>query len=279
MSGVLRATILGCGSSGGVPRLGGDWGACDPAEPKNRRLRCSLLLQRAARPDQVNDAEATQVLIDTSPDLRAQLLAADVGRLDAVLYTHDHADQTHGIDDLRVLAIRNRARAAVYMDAQTRETLTARFAYCFRQQPGSLYPPILDPREMPPPGATGAIDGPGGAIVFTPFLQDHGPIHSLGFRTGPVAYTSDAVGLPDESFALLDGVDTWIVDALRRTPHKTHAHLDMTLDWIARVKPRRAILTNMHVDMDYATLCAELPEGVEPAYDGMALEFDLDKQV
>ena len=276
MTAVLRARILGCGSSGGVPRLGGDWGDCDAEEPKNRRTRCSLLLQRAARPEALNGEGATHVLVDTSPDMRAQLLAAATPRLDAVLYTHDHADQTHGVDDLRVLAMRARTRIPVYMDAATRASLTSRFAYCFRRRRGSLYPPILEARPMPAVGETAAIDGPGGALSFTPFMQDHGPIHSLGFRFGPLAYTSDAVGLPEESFALLEGVDTWIVDALRRRPHKTHAHLEMTLSWIARLRPRRAILTNMHVDMDYATLRRELPAGVEPAFDGMELDFALD---
>lgn len=269
----IRATILGCGSSGGVPRPGGadgagDWGACDPAEPKNRRTRCSLLLRRPAR-DGAPPAETTGLLIDASPDMRAQLLAARCGRLDAVLFTHDHADQSHGIDDLRAFAIAQRRRMPVYIDEATSGDLLARFAYCFVQKEGSWYPPILDRRVMPACGETALIEGPGGTIPFTPFLQHHGPVDSLGFRLGDLAYSSDVVGLPEESFAVLDGVRTWIVDALQPTPHGTHAHLDLTLDWIARVKPERAILTNLHVSMDYETLRRTLPAGVEPAFDGM----------
>lgn len=269
----LKVTILGCGSSGGVPRLGGadgagDWGSCDSAEPKNRRTRCSILLERM----NAGEGDATAVLIDTSPDLRAQLLAARCGRLDAVLITHDHADQTHGLDDLRALALARRQRIPVYIDDETGGALLERFAYCFEQKPGSWYPPILERRIMPAPGEAFAVDGPGGALPVTAFLQGHGPVNSLGFRCGDIAYTSDAVSLPDESFDVLKGVKVWIVDALQKKPHGTHAHLDLTLEWIARVRPERAILTNLHVSMDYRTLRAELPEGVEPAFDGMIVK-------
>ncbi len=263
----MKVTILGCGSSGGVPRIGGVWGACDPGEPKNRRSRCSLLVRQGQAP------ETTTVLVDTSPDMRAQLLAAGVGDLQAVLYTHDHADQTHGIDDLRMVAINMRQRIPVYADESTQRRLRERFGYCFTQSPGSPYPPILDMRDLPPPGQEGRIEGPGGAIAFVPFAQDHGSMMSLGFRFGPVAYSSDLVALPEESFDVLDGVECWIVDALRYDPHPTHAHLALTLDWLARVKPKRGILTNLHIDMDYQTLKRQLPEGIEPAYDGMELEF------
>lgn len=269
--GTLRVTILGCGSSGGVPRLGGadgagDWGACDPSEPKNRRTRCSLLVERPGAEG------ATRVLVDTSPDLRAQLLAARCPSVDAVLYTHDHADQTHGLDDLRAFALRQRARVPVYMDRATRAGLLERFRYCFEQPPGSLYVPILEAREMPAPGAPFAIAGGGGAVEAIAFEQQHGGILSLGFRFGGLAYSSDVVGLPEESFEILKGVDIWIVDALQMKPHKTHAHLDLTLEWIARVRPKRAILTNLHVSMDYEALRRTLPAGVEPAFDGMRLE-------
>ncbi|NWG71186.1 MAG: MBL fold metallo-hydrolase [Parvularculaceae bacterium] len=266
----VSVTVLGCGSSGGVPRPGGsdgtgDWGQCDPHEPKNRRMRCSALVERRGA------SGVTRVLVDTSPDLRTQLLAAKCPALDAVLYTHDHADQTHGIDDLRPLVIAQRRRVPVYMDASTRAGLMTRFRYCFEQAPGSLYPPILEAREMPPPGVAFAVEGAGGAIPIVAFAQDHGGLTSLGFRFGAIAYSSDVVGLPEESFRLLEGADTWIVDALQMKPHKTHAHLDLALSWIARVKPRRAILTNLHVSMDYDTLRRTLPANVEPAYDGLVV--------
>jgi len=263
----LRLTILGCGSSGGVPRIDGDWGVCDPKDPRNARSRCSLLVER------LGDHGATSVLVDTSPDLRAQMLAAGVRRLDAVLYSHDHADQTHGIDDLRVFAYRMRRRMPVYMDEATRETLRARFGYCFETPPGSGYPPILDERRLPPPGEPLTIDGEGGALAATPLMQDHGNVQSLGFRFGPAAYSNDLVAMPDESLEALTGVRVWVVDALRRDPHPTHAHLGRTLDWIERVKPELAILTNMHIDLDYETLRGELPDGVIPAYDGLRVEI------
>jgi phosphoribosyl 1,2-cyclic phosphate phosphodiesterase len=273
----LRVTILGCGSSGGVPRIGGpdgggDWGVCDQQEPKNRRSRCSLLVQRLAD-DKPDDAGgATSVLVDTSPDLRAQLLTAHCARLDAVLYTHDHADQTHGIDDLRSLALAQRQRIPVYIDDATAGALTARFAYCFVQAEGSYYPPILERRVMAPCGHAMEIAGPGGPIPATAFRQRHGNVDALGFRFGDLAYSPDVNGVPDESFEVLKGVRTWIVDALQIKPHATHAHLDMTLGWIARLKPERAILTNLHIHMDYATLKRDLPPGVEPAYDGMVVD-------
>lgn len=273
----LRVTILGSGSSGGVPRFGGadgtgDWGACDPAEPKNRRTRCSILVQKAHHELGFQHDNVTSVLVDTSPDMRAQLLAARCSRLDAVLFTHDHADQTHGIDDLRVFALQMRRRIPVYIDDATAGALLSRFDYCFEQKPGSFYPSILEKLSMPPCGRGFHIEGPSGAMPATAFLQHHGSVNSLGFRFGPIAYSSDVVGLPEESFAALAGVETWIVDALQYEPHKTHAHLDMALEWIARVKPKRAILTNLHVHMDYQTLIKDLPPGVEPAFDGMQLE-------
>ena len=278
MTAKLRVTILGCGSSGGVPRFGGDdgegaWGDCDPTEPKNRRTRCSVLLERAEE-GAFHPQTNTSVLIDTSPDMRSQLLAAKCARMDAVLYTHEHADQTHGIDDLRVLAISMRKRIPVYIDEATSGQLLRRFDYCFQQAPGSIYPAILEQKEMPPIGEKFNIQGPGGPMEVTAFLQDHGSVDSLGFRAGNIAYSSDVVDLPDESFELISGVDLWIVDALQYKPHKTHAHLEKTLSWIERVKPARAILTNMHVHMDYQTLRRELPAGVEPAYDGMAISID-----
>jgi phosphoribosyl 1,2-cyclic phosphate phosphodiesterase len=263
----LTFTILGCGSSGGVPRVGAGWGACDPDNPKNRRRRCSLLVERHG------ERGVTRVLIDTTPDLRAQLLDADVDRLDAVLFTHEHADHTHGIDDLRVLAIHQRQRIPVYLDEPTSAVLRARFGYCFERPPGSSYPPILDEHRLQP-GHPVTIDGAGGHMVALPFLQDHGDIPALGFRFDGLAYSADLKRIPPASVATLAGLDVWIVDALRYTPHPSHFSVDEALAAIERVRPRRAILTNMHVDLDYDALRARLPTHVEPAYDGMRIVFD-----
>ncbi len=266
MSAGLRAVILGCGSSGGVPRIGGHWGVCDPGEPRNRRRRCSLLVEKR------EGQGITRVLVDTSPDMREQLLAEEVDWLDGVLFTHDHADQTHGIDDLRSLVINRMRRVDCYMDEATRQSLTGRFGYCFPSEAKRDYPAIINPHALKA-GEEVVISGEGGAIRALPFLQEHGAIHSLGFRFGSLAYTSDAVGVPDESFALLQGAGGWIVDALRYRPHPSHAHLELTLEWINRLGVSSAILTNLHVDMDYQTLMRELPKGVVPAYDGMAIAF------
>jgi len=261
-------TILGCGSSGGVPRVGQGWGACDPSEPKNRRRRCSLLIERFA--DGI--AAPTRVLIDTSPDLRDQLLDAGVDRLDAVLFTHEHADHTHGIDDLRPLTIHHRRRIDVYLDAATSDVLHQRFGYCFRTPPGSEYPPILTEHRFEA-GQAISVVGPGGTIEALPFRQYHGSIFSYGFRIAGLAYSSDLHDVPAESLPALNGLDVWIVDALRHTPHPTHFSLSDALQWIDRMKPRRAVLTNMHNDLDYAELTASLPEGTAAAYDGMKIEL------
>lgn len=266
----LEVRILGCGSSGGVPRLGEggpQWGACDPANPKNRRLRCSILVT------QKTQAGETRVLVDTSPDLREQLLAARVGRLDCILITHDHADQLHGLDDLRVITLNMKRRLDLWSDAPGLDGIMKKFGYCFESPPGSDYPPILNAHEIGEPFAPFAIAGEGGPVPVRAFGQRHGRIRSLGFRFGSVAYSPDVDGLDEDAYAALDGVECWIVDALRYTPHPSHAHLSRTLEWIARVKPKRAILTNLHVDMDYDTLVRELPPGVEPAYDGMVVQF------
>ncbi|KPQ08010.1 MAG: phosphoribosyl 1,2-cyclic phosphate phosphodiesterase [Rhodobacteraceae bacterium HLUCCA12] len=262
----LRVTILGCGSSGGVPRLGGEWGECDPQNPRNRRRRCSLLLER------IGEGGVTRVLVDTSPDMREQLLDAGVGALDAVVYTHSHADHMHGIDDLRMIVFNTRRRLAVWADGPTQDALLSRFGYAFVQPTGSPYPPILDLFTIDGPFA---IDGAGGPVTLQPFAADHGSMDALGFRVGDMAYLPDAVHIPDESWPMLDGLDCWIVDALRRRPHPTHAHLEMTLDWIARARPKRAVLTNMHVDLDYATVDAETPSHITPAHDGLVLEFEV----
>ncbi len=270
MTGAIEVTILGCGSSSGVPRVGGpggagDWGVCDPDNPKNRRRRCSILVERKSA------AGETAILVDTAPDLREQLIAARVSRLDAVLITHDHADQLHGIDDLRAVVYGMRKRLDVYSDRATIAGIASQFGYCFETPPNSGYPAILDAKTIAEPFVPFALEGPGGPVPVRTFEQEHGRIRSLGFRFGPIAYSSDVNGLSDEAFAVLEGVECWIVDALRYEPHPTHANVATALEWIARVKPARAVLTNMHLDLDYETLKRELPPGVEPAYDGMTI--------
>ncbi len=258
-------TILGCGSSGGVPRVGQGWGACDPTNAKNRRRRCSVLLRQST-----DNGGTTQVLIDTSPDLREQLLDQKVDRLDAILLTHAHADHTHGIDDIRPLVITGKRRIDVHMDGPTAAVVSSAFGYIFETPPGSSYPPLLvrhHIRSLTPIH----LEGPGGPVTALPFLLRHGEIDALGFRFGAVAYTPDLNAIPDESLAALENLDLWIVDALRRTRHPSHFSLAETLTWIERLKPRRAVLTNLHTDMDYDTLREQLPSTVEPAYDGMTL--------
>ncbi|MDQ0315866.1 MBL fold metallo-hydrolase [Amorphus orientalis] len=264
----LKFTILGCGSSGGVPRIGNDWGACDPANPKNRRRRCSLLVERRS------ETGVTTVLIDTGPDLREQINDAGAGSLDAVFYTHAHADHIHGIDDLRGLALKERKRVDVYLDHSTSARAHKAFDYCFVTPEGSGYPPILNEHRLHP-GTPVAVRGPGGVVTVLPFQQHHGDIDSLGFRIGNVAYSSDLHDLPAASLDHLKGLDVWMVDALRYTPHRSHFTVAEALGWIERLKVKRGILTNLHLDLDFDTLAAELPEGVEPAYDMMTFEVAL----
>jgi len=262
----LRVTILGCGSSGGVPRVGSGWGACDPANPKNRRRRCSILVER------FGPNGTTTVLVDTSPDLREQLLDAGVTRLDAVLFTHEHADHTHGIDDLRALVIHMRRRIPVYADHTTGELLRLRFGYCFDTPVGSDYPPILTEHRIKA-GTPVDIDGPGGVLRGVPFQMIHGSGQALGFRFGGLAYASDVSAMPDESLAELRGLDVLVIDALRYTPHPTHFSVAEALALIEEVKPRRGVLTNLHTDIDYAVLAGQGPGHVEPAYDGMRIDL------
>jgi len=263
----IIATILGCGSSGGVPRIGNVWGACDPEEPRNRRRRCALLIEGWSA-----GVEApTRILIDTGCDLREQLLDANVDRVDAVLYTHEHADHTHGIDDLRVLALHNRKRVDVYFSAETGARLAEAFSYCFKTAPGSDYPPILNSHEIAADDVL-TVDGPGGTLSVTAFEQEHGNIKSLGFRIGNLAYSCDLSGFPEASFAAISGLDLWIIDALRPTPHPSHLSLPETLHWIDRFTPRQAVLTDLHIDLDYARLEAETPSHVTPAFDGMQID-------
>jgi phosphoribosyl 1,2-cyclic phosphate phosphodiesterase len=266
---LLRVTILGCGSSGGVPRVGSGWGACDPENPKNRRRRCSLLVES------MTEKGITRVLIDTSPDLRAQLLDQNVASLDAVLITHEHADHTHGIDDLRPLVISQRKRIPFYMDEVTSAVLRPRFRYCFETPALSDYPPILEEKRLTN-GQDVVIEGAGGQLIFTPFELQHGAINALGFRfhntAHSFAYVPDVNSIPEKSLAFFKDLDVLILDALRYAPHPTHFHLAQSLEVIHTYTPHRAVLTNLHVDMDYETLTREMPNGVTPAYDGMVIE-------
>jgi phosphoribosyl 1,2-cyclic phosphate phosphodiesterase len=259
----LKFTILGCGSSGGVPRPALGWGDCDPSNPRNRRRRTSLLVERQG------SGGVTRVLVDTSPDLREQLLDAEVDSLDAVLYSHEHADHTHGIDDLRAFFIKQRRLVDVYLDAPTSKSMHARFDYCFQSPPGSEYPPIVREHALAA-GRHVAVEGKGGVITVLPCLQEHGDIASLGFRFGNVGYSCDLSGIPADTAAALTNLDVWIVDALRYRPHPSHFSVADALGWIERLKPRRAILTNLHSDLDYDILRKELPPHVEPAYDGLS---------
>jgi phosphoribosyl 1,2-cyclic phosphate phosphodiesterase len=214
----------------------------------------------------------TRVLIDTTPDMRSQLLAADVGMLDAVVYTHSHADHVHGIDDLRMIVFNIRQRLQVWADGDTSNDLLGRFGYAFVQPKGSAYPPICELNTI---DGDITVSGAGGDITLTPFEVEHGSIDALGFRISDVAYLPDVSRIPDASWEILQNLDTWIVDALRRDPHPTHSHLANTLDWIARVAPRQAVLTNMHNDLDYATVAAETPDHIHPAYDSMTITLSL----
>jgi phosphoribosyl 1,2-cyclic phosphate phosphodiesterase len=277
MSARLRVTVLGCGSSGGVPRVGNEWGACDPNDPRNARTRCSLLVERYE--GAYSHESATVVLIDTSPDMRVQLNAARVSHIDGLLYTHDHADQTHGIDDLRALVYNQRKRIPTWMDVPTASSLLVRFGYIFETPKGSSYPSLLEYRPMPDAGQWISIEGPGGTLDFQVLAQNHGDIDSLGFRFGPVAYCNDCKVLPQATLDACVGADLFIVDALRDTLHPSHANVAQALDWIEAVKPKHAILTNMHIDLDYAELSARLPEGVEPAVDGLVWDGDLFAEV
>jgi phosphoribosyl 1,2-cyclic phosphate phosphodiesterase len=241
----LTLTILGCGSSAGVPRPALGWGACDPNNPKNRRRRCSLMVERTG------GQGTTRIVIDTAPDLREQLIDANVDHIDAVFLTHEHADQTHGIDDLRSVVLHQRRRIPVYLNQSTAKDIIGRFAYCFVSPPGSDYPPILTEQ---------AIEG-----------GESRAIPALGYRIGNAAYTPDLHDVPRESWPALENLDLWIVDGLRYAGHPSHFSVGDALSWIERFKPRRAVITNMHSDLDYEVLRKSLPEGVIPAYDGMKL--------
>jgi len=252
----MKITILGCGSSGGVPLIGGNWGACDPYNPRNRRTRVSIL---------VEDREKT-LIVDTSPDMRQQLLDCGLKKLDAILYTHAHADHCHGIDELRSINWLTQKPVDVYADAATLKELTQRFAYIFRgAEGGNYYKPAVTAHEISGPFSIGSI-----AVV--PFYQNHGAIRTLGYRFGDFAYSTDVHDFDEAALEALKGIKTWVVDCVRLEPHLTHLHLDLTLEWIRRVKPKKAYLTHMNHTMDYDTLLSKLPSGVVPSYDGLVIE-------
>ncbi|MCY6380756.1 MBL fold metallo-hydrolase [Hoeflea prorocentri] len=262
-----RFTILGCGSSPGCPRITGDWGACDPDNPRNRRLRASLLIEQFDP-----DGNSTAVVIDTGPDFRTQMTMAGATRLDAVVYSHPHADHLHGIDDLRGLVIERKKRMPVYADKQTMERLRDGFSYCFQSPPGSNYPPIVKGHDIENTQDPIVVSGEGGPLTLLPLEQLHGDIISLGFRIGNLAYCSDVNGFPEETVDRLTGLDVLIIDALQYRPHPSHFSLSEALEWIERLRPRRAILTHMHVPLDYDTVMRETPDHVEPGYDMMVIE-------
>ncbi|BAT60468.1 putative hydrolase [Variibacter gotjawalensis] len=265
----MRFTILGCGSSPGTPRPTGDWGNCDPTNPKNRRLRAAALVQR------ISDAGTTTVVIDTGPDFREQMIRASVSHIDAVVYTHPHADHIHGIDDLRSYVFAQRRRIDIHADAATMVRLHDGFGYCFETPSGSSYPPILTPIVIDPAEPV-VITGAGGEIALRPLVQVHGDIHSLGFRIGQLAYCSDVSDFPDVTVPLLADLDVLIIDALQYRTHPSHLSLGQALAWIERLAPRRALLTHMHIPLDYATVMTETPDHIEPAFDGLVIDAPWD---
>lgn len=256
----MKITILGAGSSTGTPGMIIGWGECDPDEPRNRRTRPSILIEEGD----------TRVLIDTSPDLREQALRAGFERLDAVVYTHAHADHLHGIDDLRPFNRAMNCDIPIYGDAQTLKTIRDRFPYAVTPLPedATLYfKPVLIPHEISP--ATPFSVGP---LTFQPILQGHGRHNTLGFRIGDFAYSTDLIEMPESAFEALAGIKTWILGVFSHRPHPTHVHVPKALEWIARVNPERTILTHMSPALDYRTLIETLPSGVEPGYDGMTVD-------
>ena len=266
----IIATIMGCGSSGGVPRIGGHWGVCDPENPKNRRRRCSLLIEGFTE----GAPHPTRIVIDTGCDLREQLLSAEVDRVDAVLYTHEHADHTHGIDDLRVLALNNRKRVDVYFSQEAANRIVPSFAYCFTAPPESGYPPILNQHVIEADQPL-TVEGPGGSLTVLPFAQEHGDIVSLGYRVRNFAYSCDLSGIPVRSRNAVSNLDLWIVDALRPAPHPSHLSLSESLALIDEMMPRHAILTNLHIDLDYSQTDAMTPDHVRPGYDGLQIDVTI----
>ncbi|AYD01166.1 MBL fold metallo-hydrolase [Neorhizobium sp. NCHU2750] len=264
-----RFTILGCSSSPGVPRLNGDWGACDPAEPKNRRTRAALLVEQIAPDD-----GRTVVVIDTGPDFREQMIAAKVARIDAVIYTHAHADHLHGIDDIRGYFHSQRMRIPIHADPVTMERIRQGFGYCLESPAGSNYPPIVTPTLIENLDDGIVVNGAGGPLRLLPHMQMHGDTHSLGFRIGDVAYCTDVSDFPEDSVKRLLGLDMLIIDALQYSRHPSHLSLEQALGWIERFGARRALLTHMHIPLDYRRVLEETPAHIEPAYDGLSFEVE-----
>lgn len=262
-----RFTILGCASSPGVPRITGDWGACDPANPKNRRLRASFLIEQIA-----GNGDKTTVVVDTGPDFREQMVQAGVTHIDSVLYSHAHADHLHGIDDLRGYFHQTHARIPIYAEPVTMDRIRQGFGYCLETPDGSNYPPIVRAIEIADLDQTIPLPGAGGDITVLPLKQIHGDIISLGFRIGNLAYCSDVSDFPDETVEKLRGLDVLIIDTLQYRFHPSHLSMQQSLAWIERLQPKRAILTHMHVPLDYDTVMRETPDHVQPAYDGLTIE-------
>jgi phosphoribosyl 1,2-cyclic phosphate phosphodiesterase len=259
----MRVVVLGCGGSAGVPMIGGadgagEWGACDPTEPRNVRSRSSIVVESGG----------ARLLVDTAPELRVQLLACRVPGVDAILYTHAHADHITGLDDVRILnRIANRPLEA-FATRRTLEELGRRFGYAFRPwEPPNFFRPVLEPREVAP-GQTVRMAGMAARL----FEQDHGYAPTLGLRIGGFGYSTDVVALDESALDTLAGVDTWLVGCFCRGPHPTHAHVDLVLDWAARIGARRTVLTHMGTDLDWGWLIRRLPPGVEPGHDGKVLE-------
>lgn len=261
-------TILGCGSSHGVPRSDGDWGACDPNNPKNRRRRASLLVEQFGPM-----GEKTTVVIDTGPDFREQMISARVKYIDGVVYTHGHADHTHGIGDLRAFAMAHRKRVQIYSDDATLKSLEVSFDYCLRSPEGSDYPPVAEHSLIE--GAPIKINGEGGVLSLMPVDLIHGPIHSLGFRIGNFAYCSDVSGFPEESIEKLQGLDTLIIDATLPKPHFSHFSLQQAVEWTDKLGAKQAYITHMHTALDYDYVMSSTPDHMAPCYDGLKFEVTL----
>lgn len=264
----LQFTILGCGSSMGVPRITGNWGVCDANEPKNRRRRCAMLVQK------VSAKGETTVLIDAGADMHHQLLNANINALDAVLITHEHADHTHGIDDLRAFALEQQDQVPVYMTADTFANVGSKFSYCFEQVEGSYYPAILKYCEIDYDKAFN-VDGAGGSIEILPVRVEHGSIDCTAFLIDGVMYSADLNDIPKTSLYAFENLDIWVIDALRPKPHGSHFSVEDVLHWAGKIQPKRSILTNMSTELDYMSLkdqMAKTNQNIAPAYDGLTFE-------